>query len=227
MSKIRGFLFAIYFLISVSIMIILMYLFNKKNRVIRKVWASTLLKLFGIKIKTFGKKDTEAKFLIMNHQSMLDIILLEAIENENLCWFGKREIEKVPLYGHILKAPQMIVVDRKDKRSLIKMLKDIRDRLSNNRVICMFPEGTRSNGDKLLKFKGGARVIAEKFNIKVQPVVIINAIKGLDSKKLTQNSTNVKIIYLDGIIPQKGTNWYEKTRDKMEKVLKRELEEDK
>ena len=225
MSKIRGILFAIYFLISVSIMIILMYLFNKKNRIFRKTWASSLLKLFGIKIKTIGTKDPEAKFLIMNHQSMLDIILLEAIENEDLCWFGKREIEKVPLYGHILKAPKMIIVDREDKRGLIKMLKDIRDRLANNRVICMFPEGTRSNGDKLLKFKGGARVIAEKFNIKVQPIVIINAIKGLDSKKLTQNSTEIKIIYLDSVTPQKGSDWYKNTKEKMEEVLKKELEE--
>jgi 1-acyl-sn-glycerol-3-phosphate acyltransferase len=223
MSKIRAILFVIYFLVSVAIIIVLMYLFNKQNRAIRRVWAKSVLKTFGIKIQTSGNRDNSANFLIMNHQSMLDIILLEAIENDNLCWIAKSEIKKIPLYGHILNAPKMIEVDREDKKGLIKLLKDVKDRLANNRVICMFPEGTRSDGAKLLKFKSGARVIAEKFDLKVQPIVIIGAISGLNSKKLTQNATTVKIVYLDSFIPNKEDEWYIKTHQKMEEALKKEL----
>ncbi len=219
MSKIRGILFAIYFLISVATIIVLMYGFNKQNRAIRRVWARSVLKTFGIKIQIIGKRDEDAKFLMMNHQSMLDIILLEAIENDNLCWVAKSEIRKVPLYGHILNAPKMIEVDREDKKGLIKLLKDVKDRLANNRTICMFPEGTRSDGDRILKFKSGAKVVAEKFNLKVQPIVIINAIKGLNSKKLTQNATTIKIIYLDSFTPTKESEWYAQTHQKMEDTL--------
>lgn len=223
MSKIRGVLFAIYFLISVAIIIVLMYLFNRANRAIRRAWAKSVLTLFGIKIEVVGKRDSEANFLMMNHQSMLDIILLEAIEKDNLCWVAKTEIRKVPLYGHILPAPKMIEVDREDKKGLIKLLKDVKDRLANSRTICMFPEGTRSDGDKLLKFKAGAKMVAEKFALKVQPIVIIGAINGLDSKRLTQNSATIKIIYLDSFTPERGSEWYQETHNKMEEVLKKEL----
>jgi len=53
----------------------------------------------------------------------------------------------------------MIIIDREDKKSLVKLIKDAKDRLSKGRVIAIFPEGTRGNGKKLLKFKAGAQSI--------------------------------------------------------------------
>jgi len=218
MSKIKGVLFALYFLITVAILIALMYIFKSKNRELRRSWCKYSLKLFGIKIVIEGKRDREAKFLMLNHQSMLDILVLEAIEADNLCWIAKKEIAKVPLYGHILKAPKMIELDRANKRGLIKLLSDVKERLADNRVIAIFPEGTRGDGKKLLKFKDGSKMIANKFNLKVQPIVVFNTIKGLDSKKLKQSSATVTIKYLDSKLADKKSDWYRDIEKEMREV---------
>jgi 1-acyl-sn-glycerol-3-phosphate acyltransferase len=214
-SKIRGVLFALYFLLSILIIIAIMYLFPKKNRAIRKRWAKITLFLFRIKVETEGIRDYEAKFLMINHQSMLDIIILESIDESNLCWIAKSEIAKIPLYGHILKAPNMIEVDRADKKGLLKLISDVKSRLSDGRVIAIFPEGTRGDGEKLLKFKEGSRLIANKFKLKVQPILIFGAKKGLDSKRLTQESTTVKIKYLDSLVASKESEWYSEIEQNM------------
>ena len=37
----------------------------------------------------------------------------------------------------------------------------------------MFPEGTRSDGKSMLSFKPGAKMVANKYNLKVQPISFI------------------------------------------------------
>ncbi|MBR2164535.1 MAG: 1-acyl-sn-glycerol-3-phosphate acyltransferase, partial [Campylobacter sp.] len=90
------------------------------------------------------------------------------------------------------------------------------------RVIAIFPEGTRSNGDKILKFKSGANIIANKLNLVVQPVLIIGSRKIIDSKSISVNSGTVKIIYMD-IVNTSDEKWLENTREKMQTLLEDNL----
>jgi 1-acyl-sn-glycerol-3-phosphate acyltransferase len=125
-----------------------------------------------------------------------------------------------------MKAPNMITIDRENKTGLIKLIKESKDRLSKNRPIAIFPEGTRSSGDKMLKFKPGAAMIANKLNLRVQPLIIINTKHILDSQKLEANPGVVKIIYLDPIQADKSTNWYKETEEKMQEILSKEIKKD-
>ena len=225
LSKIRIFILIIYVFITVSLTVILMFLFRKKHLKIRKIWATSTLKLFGIKIDEIGKLNNDANLIIINHQSMLDIIVLEAISSQNLCWIAKQEIENLPFFGNLMKIPNMISVEREDKKSLLKLIVDVKDRVSKNRMIAIFPEGTRTDGKKLIKFKGGAKILAQKLNLKVQPIILTNTIIGLNSKKLTQNSTTCKIIYMDIIKPSEFENkkWFDDTKNKMQEVLDKNI----
>ncbi len=229
LNKLRALYVLIEFSVTVTGVIILMYLFPEKNREIRRKWAKLQSKLIGYKIIQKGKIDKDANLLLINHQSLLDIVVLEDIHPANLAWVAKKEIEKMPVFGHILKPPKMIVVDREDKKSLIKLLRDVKDRLKNNRVIAIFPEGTRSRGDRLLKFKNGPKFLAEKLSLKVQPVVVVNTRAVVDSKDLSVDvSKPIKVIFLDSFYPkERGESWYEDLREEMERVLKRELQEEK
>ena len=224
-SKIRGIYVFIEFSLTVFGIIILMYLFPSKNRTFRRKWANLQQTLIGYKIEVEGDIDKDAKLLLINHQSILDIVVLEAIHPANLAWVAKKEIADLPFYGHILKAPKMIIVDREDKKSLIKLLKDVKDRVTNGRVIAMFPEGTRSKGDKLLKFKNGPKFLAKKLNLKVQPVIVVNTRAVLDSKTLeVDTSKPVKVIFLDSFYPnERDENWYEQMREEMQKVLQKNI----
>jgi len=224
-AKLRGVYVLIEFSLTVAAIILLMYLFPEKNREIRRKWAKLQSKLIGYKIETKGEIDPNADLLLINHQSLLDIVVLEDIHPANLAWVGKKEIEKLPIFGHIMKAPKMIVVDREDKKSLIKLLRDVKEKLKEKRVVAIFPEGTRSKGDALLPFKKGPKFLAEKLNLKVQPVVVVNTRAVLDSKTLEVSVDKpVKVIFLDSFYPQdRGEKWYEELREEMERVLKREL----
>lgn len=196
-----------------------MYLFNKHHHTIRKNWARLQKKLIGFDIDIQGEIDESADIYLINHQSLLDIVALESFHPHNLCWVAKKEIADLPLFGHILRAPQMIAVDRESKKSLIKLISDAKQRLQAGRKIAMFPEGTRSNGKEILKFRVGAKMLVEKLDLKVQPVVIQNTNAILDSKKLEAQSGTVHVTFLPSFQPEKKSEWFEKMREDMAKVF--------
>lgn len=218
-SKIRAFVYCIEFILSVLIVIFLMAIFRKYNHKIRLCWAKFQLFFIGLKIEFRGNFDKNANMIMMNHQSLLDIIILESIYPRNLSWIAKKEIAEIPILGLILKLPKMIPIDRKNPRSIVKLLIDAKDRLLNGRVIAIFPEGTRSRGEKLLKFQTGAKVITQKLDLKVQPIVLVDTAKILDSKKFMLNiKRSIKVIALD-LIDTSDEKWLEKTREKMQECL--------
>jgi len=98
---------------------------------------------------------------------------------------------------------------------------DILQKLQN-RVIALFPEGTRGDGEKLLQFKGGAKLIAQKYNLKVQPIIIRNARKLFDSQNHTNNRGTIEIEYLESRYAKRGTNWFEQIEKKMNEVFDKE-----
>ncbi len=219
LSRIRAIFIAIEFSMTVLLTIVLMYLFPKNTRPIRRFWAKMQTYLIGFHIVQKGAMAEETTLLVMNHQSLLDIVTLEAIHPRDLCWVAKKEIGDIPLFGHILRAPRMIAIDRNDKRSIVKLIKVGQERLNEGRILAMFPEGTRGRGDKLLKFQSGAKILAEKLGLIVQPAVIVGARHVLDSKTLMANGGDIHVIFLDPINPKEDEHWYEKMHDAMSQTL--------
>lgn len=203
-----------------------MYTFKNHTHKVIKTWMKFQMWALGIKLETQGELDESCDLVIMNHQSLLDIIVMEYIHNRDLAWVAKKEISDLFFFGHIIKAPRMISIDRENKAGLINLLKEARDRLDKGRPIAMFPEGTRSNGKGLLSFKPGAKMIANKFSLKVQPVIILNTLNIVDSKRLKAKPGIVKVIYLDSVQADKKTDWYELTEQNMKDTLAKAIEEE-
>ncbi len=225
-QRVLALYFSINFFLTISVVVILMFLFRKHHKTFRNIWAKLQLFLLGVKLDIEGEPNSEAKILLLNHQSVADIVIMEAIYPADLAWVAKKEIGDIPFFGHILDLPEMIAIDRENKKSLVKLFKDAKDRLKKGRVIAIFPEGTRSNGKRLLKFKAGAKLLAQKLDLKVQPAVFIGTVNVFDSKNFLGNfGANVKLVYLDMIDPKEDPNWYEKLREDMDKVLQNSLKE--
>ena len=222
-NKIRAIFTIIQMAMTVTVTIILMYMFNKNNRPIRKFWGALQMKLLGITLKIKGEYDPNATMQVMNHQSLIDIVIFEYLHEKNLAWVAKKEIADIPWFGHILKAPDMIIIERESKSSLIKLMKETKKKLDDNRTIAIFPEGTRTDGKKLRKFKAGTKMIAEKYDLLVQPVVIVGSRSILDSQNLSQKSGTVNLVYLPAVKAVRKTDWYEKMQEDMAKALKKEL----
>ncbi|WP_169753819.1 lysophospholipid acyltransferase family protein [Campylobacter curvus] len=220
LSKIKAVYFAVEFIISVILVIIFMWLFPKKNRSIRQIWAKSQ-RLFGFySIKVTGEFRDEANMILINHQSMLDIVVLEEIHPKNLCWIAKKQIDDLPIIGNIIKLPKMISVERENKHSLVKLVKDAEDRVNNGRVLAIFPEGTRSQTHTLLPFKGGAKIVANKLNLKVQPIVLVGS-DIMDVKNFSFKNGEIKVFCLD-LVDTSDKDWLENTRAKMQEILDKE-----
>jgi 1-acyl-sn-glycerol-3-phosphate acyltransferase len=223
LSKIRGYITLVQFAITVSITIVLMYTFVKYRHNIRKFWMGLQIKLLGIKIKQIGSLDMSCDMVIVNHQSLLDIVVVDNLHKRDLAWVAKQEITDMFFFGHIIKAPQMISINREDRSGLTTLINESKDRLSKNRPIAIFPEGTRSSGKVISKFKVGAKMLANKYNLKVQPIVLINTREILDSKSMKVVPGEVTVIYLDPIIANKKSSWFEDTEYNMREVLNKYL----
>lgn len=223
LSRIRGFIVLIQFSITVAIVVVAMYTFRKYTHNIIKAWMKLQIFFLGIKLEVEGQKDESCDMYFVNHQSLLDIIIIEHLHNRNLAWVAKKEISELFFFGHIIKAPRMISIDRENKVGIIKLLKDVKDRLGKGRPIAMFPEGTRGDGTKMLKFKSGGQMIANKLGLKVQPVIVLNTRDILDSKKLTQKPGVVKVIYLEPVQADKKTDWFKDTEKLMNETFQKEI----
>ncbi|WP_419777351.1 lysophospholipid acyltransferase family protein [Malaciobacter marinus] len=220
MSRIRALLVVIQFSLTVAVTIFFMYLFRNHTHKVIKIWMKFQMFFLGIKLEQEGSLDETCDMVILNHQSLLDIIVMEYIHSKNLAWVAKKEITDLPFFGHIIKAPRMISIDRENKAGLVKLLRESKDRLSKGRPIAIFPEGTRTDGKTILPFKSGAKMVANKLKLRVQPVVMLNTRKILDSKKLTCNPGIVKVIYLEPVQASNDTDWFKQTELKMNEILK-------
>ncbi|TNB65380.1 lysophospholipid acyltransferase family protein [Campylobacter helveticus] len=222
-SKIRALIFWIFFIFSVSGVIITFCFTQNQNTIwkIRRLWAKTQKPILSYKIELVGEFDEEAQMIIMNHQSALDIIALESIYPKNLCWIAKKELGEIPVFKIAIKKPKLLCIDRKNPRDLVRVLKDAKERLEAGRILAIFPEGTRSKNEKMLKFQSGAKILSEKLNLKVQPVLIVDSAKILDTKNFSARSGVLKLIPLP-LVDLNDENWLENTRKTMQERLEQE-----
>ncbi|MFA6197458.1 MAG: lysophospholipid acyltransferase family protein [Sulfurimonas sp.] len=175
-------------------------------------------------VKIQGKEDPEAQMFLINHQSDLDIGIMETITKKDLAWVAKKSLFDIPFFGLALKLPKDIAVERESKTSLVKLLRDAKDRLDKKRVITMFPEGTRSTSEKMLPFKNGAKVIADKYKLRVQPIVLMQTSKYYNIKNFYYKPGQISVLFMDSFIADKSdAHWLENLRVKMQKEYDNEL----
>jgi len=210
--------------IAAGIMVPLMMISPKKTNIILHFWNKVIIFFIGGKIVTHGKKDNSVNMFIMNHQGIIDIVSMEAVENTNLRWVAKKQLFDAPWFGYVLKLPKMIEIDRENKSGLTKLLRDVKEtQEENERIVAIFPEGTRTDKQKLLPFKGGTRIIANKLGLKIQPIVITNSKLLLNEHNKTAHSATVHITYLDSFqVDKEDKEWYKNLEKKMQSVIDEE-----
>ncbi len=225
-AKIRFYwgVFVISFVVAV-IMIPLITLFPGKKGPIIHHLNSVIILLMGGRVEQVGDVDPGADMFIMNHQGVVDIIGMEALQTGHLRWVAKKELFNMPWFGHLLRNGDMISIDRENKAGLIKLIKDVKESIEvKHRAVAVFPEGTRAKGQELGSFKSGAKFIAKKLGLKVQPVVITGSKYLFSEQNKTAHSSTVRYIYLSTINVKNASNeWYDGAKDSMQKVIDDEL----
>ncbi|EPJ2016849.1 1-acylglycerol-3-phosphate O-acyltransferase [Campylobacter lari subsp. concheus] len=221
-QRFKALVFWIEFILSIIFLCIAFLLLQSQEKIwkIRKAWSKLQKYVINYKIQTQGSIHPQANLLLINHQSLLDIVVLEDLCPKNISWIAKKELGELPVFKTLIKKPKIICIDRSPK-GLAKLLKEAKERLEEDRILAIFPEGTRSKTQKLLKFKVGAKILSKKLNLKVQPVVIVDSAKILDTQNFSANSGVLKIVFLD-LVDISKDDWLEQTREKMQTILDNE-----
>jgi 1-acyl-sn-glycerol-3-phosphate acyltransferase len=154
-------------------------------------------------VRKHGDVDPDVQMFLINHQSDLDIGVIETTTRRDLAWVAKKELFEVPFFGLAVRLSKDIPVERESKSSLVKLIKDAKSRLDENRIICMFPEGTRSTTGRMRDFKPGAKMLADKYGLRVQPVVLIETGKHFDVKSQRFRPGTIHAYFLDAFTASK------------------------
>lgn len=221
-ARINWFIATVFIFTSLVIMILLYPIVPRPYARKIAAWFVRYTIFFSTDIK--GKEDPAAQMYLINHQSDLDIGILETISKKDLSWVAKKELFDVPFFGLAMSMPEDIPIERQSKTSLLRLLKNAKDRLNKGRVITMFPEGTRSKNAKMLPFKSGAKVVADKYKLRVQPIVLIETAKYYNIKKFFYSAGTIRVIFMDSFIADKSDKeWLKDLRIKMQKEYDDEL----
>lgn len=142
-------------------------------------WHKRICWLFGIHVAVQGTISKERPLLLIsNHVSWTDILVLGSLAQ--LSFIAKDEVRAWPLFGTFAKLQRTVFIDRNNKRKAGTQSQDIADRLKAGDILVLFPEGTTSDGNRVLPFKsslfGAAKMALDEdvagAQVLIQPVSI-------------------------------------------------------
>ncbi len=109
--------------------------------------------------------------LIANHQSMADVVAVMGLAHPYK-YVSKASLFSLPVVGWMMTLLKYIHLERGSTRSTQRMMETCKAWLRRGMPVLIFPEGTYSEGKRLLPFKRGAFQLAIDEQVPLVPVVI-------------------------------------------------------
>ncbi len=136
-------------------------------------WCAGLLKCFNLQVIATGKlpdKQPSGNLFVANHISWVDIHALNSISP--LRFVAKSEIRNWPVFGYLASKSGTIFINRDDRKGALEIIEELKQHLQDGINACYFPEGTTTEGNHLLPFKGSIMQAALNAQADVIPVAI-------------------------------------------------------
>ncbi|MEN5310253.1 lysophospholipid acyltransferase family protein [Chryseobacterium cucumeris] len=148
------------------------------------------------------KKDKNIPYVfISNHTSIMDIMLVCILFPDHpICFVGKKELVKIPIFGTIYKRI-CVMVDRASAKSRADVYRRCAEKMEEGNSIAIFPEGGVPDDTSIIldDFKDGAFMLSSKHH---SPIAVYTFV-GLKEMFPFENSKGfpgrVKV-YFNGII---------------------------
>lgn len=131
-------------------------------------------RLLGLNVVRTGEITPRRPILfISNHTSYLDITVLASLID--VSFVAKAEIARWPLFGLLAKLQRSVFIERRASHSG-RHRDEIGARLDRGDALVIFPEGTTSDGNRVMPFKSALFAVAERTAhgepLTVQPISI-------------------------------------------------------
>ena len=157
-----------------------------------RLWAMSIFYGTGFHYRIINKTDkkidkNQPYVIISNHTSLMDVMIpCILFPNHPLCYVGKKELEKIPVFGSVYKRV-CVMVDRKSARSRADVYRRCAERMKDGQSVVIFPEGGVPDDTSIIldQFKDGAFILSTKhqFPIAVYTFVGLKEMFPFDNKK--------------------------------------------
>ena len=148
---------------------------HRNNVALAGKFYSSMAVILGIKLvkrSSTALDPNQSYVFIGNHQNTYDLMTISSAAVPGVVTVGKKSLKWIPIFGLIYWLSGNIMIDRKNSDKARDTLSMTGDKMrEKNLSIWMFPEGTRSRGRGLIKFKTGAFRLALAENKQIVPVV--------------------------------------------------------
>jgi 1-acyl-sn-glycerol-3-phosphate acyltransferase len=192
-------------------------------------WARMLLWIAGARLTVRGRVEVPADqpvLFVSNHQGAFDIGIIAAYAGRPVGFISKAEIGRIPSVGRWMKLLGCIVLDRGDTRQGVLAVERAVAALRAGDSLVIFPEGTRSNGPRMRRFKTGAARMAMQAGVPIIPLTMRGAyrLRKGDAWRITPAEVEMVVgapIAIDGL----GESDAQRLTDQVRKVIERQLED--
>lgn len=142
------------------------------------LWHRIACFALGLRVHVHGEPDHRRPLLLaVNHVSWMDMLVLGSVLP--VTFIAKSDVKRWPVFGLLARLQETIFIKRDQKRTTGAQVNEIGQRLAAGEVVVLFPEGTTSDGNRLLEIKTslfGAAASAVPLSptgiVHVQPVAI-------------------------------------------------------
>lgn len=138
-------------------------------------WITSLLRV-KIDFRGMEKFPSEPFVLVSNHISNFDpVVVLAKVKGRKIAFVSKPSNFKIPVAGAYTHQAGFLAIDRQNAMKAMRTIKRASELVVSEQMIMgIYPEGTRSKSGELLEFKEGAFLLAKRAKA---PIVVI-ATKG-------------------------------------------------
>lgn len=150
----------------------------KIRRRLPGIWHRIACRLLGIRIHKNGALASGRPLMLAaNHASWLDILVLSAVAD--VVFIAKSEVRTWPVFSTLARLQATVFIEREERRKTGNQVSEIATRLAAEEIVVLFPEGTTSDGNRLLPVKsslfGAASAALPAANggaVFIQPVAV-------------------------------------------------------
>lgn len=140
------------FLVLVPFQIIGIVFNTSLQRTVPHLFHRVLCKVIGVRITEVGTRTRENPALILaNHASWLDIPVIGAIAP--VVFVAKSEVATWPIFGTLAKLQRTVFIERERRAKTGEAAREMAERLRGGDAVLLFPEGTSSDGVRILPFR--------------------------------------------------------------------------
>lgn len=131
-----------------------------------------IARIVGARVTVVGTPLQRDVFFLANHLSWLDIPAIAGASGT--AFVAKAEVAATPVIGWLCRLNRTVFVQREARLNVAEQINAVREALSDNRAITVFPEGTTTDGRSLLPFKSSILKALEPPppGVLVQPLLV-------------------------------------------------------